>query len=102
MHFDWSRKLLLPQQPQRDPDAIDVRENPAFNIPSKIAYFLLFLSVCGAARIVMLLVSSYDHPWRAIASIIIVTLLMFGPVIGTIVRATRRHFRDKKHQPVNE
>jgi hypothetical protein len=96
MDSEWSKRKLSLARRNRDPDAIDVRENPAFNTSAKIAYFAFFIWMCASvAGMVMLLVSEDAHPWRTITSIVLGTILLFGPVIGAIVWATRKHFRSK-------
>lgn len=81
-------------EPKRDPEAINVRENPAFNAPAKIAYFVFFIWMCASiVGIVMLLVRGDEHPWRDIASLVIGTILIFGPPFGAILWAARRHSR---------
>ena len=84
----------MPDRPPFDPDAIDLKANPAFNVLAKIAYAVFFIGICAsAASMVILLVRGDEHPWKEIASITLVTILIFGPMIGAIVWATRRHSR---------
>jgi hypothetical protein len=94
MHFDGTQRNRLPENPTREPESINVHENPAFNLPAKIGYFVFFIGMCASgAGIITLLVRGNEHPWKQIASIAIGTILIFGPMIGGIVWATRRHSR---------
>jgi hypothetical protein len=96
MHSEYSKRKLSLTRSNRDADAINVRENPAFNTSAKIAYFVFFIWMCASvAGMVLLLVREDAHPWRTIISMTLGTILVFGPIIGVIVWATRKHFRSK-------
>jgi len=88
---------LSAEHPTADPDAVDVRANAAFNTPAKIAYFALFIFICGSAiALLTMLIRADNSRWTTdIASILIGTVLVFGPVFGAIMWATRRHFKNR-------
>ncbi len=77
-------------------DAINRDENPAFNLPAKIAWLVLFVFTWGTAIGVLAPIVRYDNEWkREIASIAVGIVLVFGPIFAAIAWATRRHFRNK-------
>ena len=94
VHSDGVQRNHLPEPSNGEPENVDVRENPAFNVPAKIAYFVFFIWICASAvGIVIFLVRGDEHPWNEIVSIVVGTILTFGPMIGAIISATRRHSR---------
>jgi hypothetical protein len=95
MGSNWQKRETSAHYPPPDPDDINLRENPAFNTPAKIAYIVFFFCICGFGIAIVTMLIRDDHKgWLAgLATILGGTLLIFGPIIAAIIWATHRHLK---------
>ena len=80
----------------KNEEILDVKENPAFNTPAKMAFFLYAI---GLGALVIGFASMFIHKasWeRDVLWLIAAPVLMFGPIFAAIVWSTRRYFRNKE------
>jgi len=84
---------------ESDLNAIDPKQNPAFNTPAKIASVIYLFCLAG------LVVAGLSGLWREDKRLIVYvagsTIIVFGPVFGAIIWATRRHLQKRNSEPRN-
>ena len=81
---------------------VDVKENPAFNTPASIGFFLYAIGmvalVAGFATIFI-----HKATWeRDVFWLIATPVLIFGPIFAAIIWSTRRYFRNKQLRKVSK
>ena len=100
-HEEWMQDVATRQRNVVFPDTVQNEArfwrnlgNPPFTTIAKVGLGLLALFVFGTAGSILGMLIRNDRAWRQeVVSIVVVTLLIFGPIFGAIIWATRRNLQ---------
>jgi len=97
------RNVVFPDTVQNEGRLWRNLSNPAFNAAAKAGLALIGLFVYGNIAFFLAILIREDKAWKQeLAATVLLLLLIFGPIFGVIIWATRRSFRKGRQHASNQ
>ena len=97
------RNVVFPDTVQNEGRLWRNLGNPAFNAAAKAGLALIGLFVYGNIAFFLAILIREDKAWKQeLAATVLLLLLIFGPIFGVIIWATRRSLRKVRQHASNQ